>query len=108
MPSILAWRRRVILSWLSGSYEMLPVTSAFSIPPIRCSRPGVPGIAHGRASVSGSRRYGWNTGAPSAVTSFGSVANSTLRSGSSAVLGSRHGSDPFARYPSDRTMTGVR
>ena len=26
--------------------------SAFSMPPIRCSRPGVPGTAHGRASVS--------------------------------------------------------
>ena len=25
---------------------------------MRCSRPGVPGIAHGRASVSGSRAYG--------------------------------------------------
>ena len=34
------------------------MTSAFSRPPIRCSRPAVPGIAHGRASVSGSRRKG--------------------------------------------------
>ena len=32
--------------------------SAFSSPPIRCSSPGVPGTAHGRASVSGSRAYG--------------------------------------------------
>ena len=31
---------------------MLPWPSAFSSPPTRCSRPGVPGIAHGRASVS--------------------------------------------------------
>ena len=45
-------------SWLSGSYETFPVPSAFSSPPIRCSRPGVPGIAHGRARVSASRRYG--------------------------------------------------
>ncbi len=48
-------RMRTIRSWLSGSYETFPVTSAFSSPPIRCSRPGVPGIAHWRASVSGSR-----------------------------------------------------
>ena len=34
--------------------------SAFSRPPIRCSSPGVPGDAHFRASVSGSRSYGWN------------------------------------------------
>ena len=27
-------------------------------PPMRCSRPAVPGTAHGRASVSGSRSYG--------------------------------------------------
>ena len=36
-----------------GRTRSLPVTSAFSSPPIRCSRPGVPGIAHGRASVYG-------------------------------------------------------
>ena len=35
-------------SWLSGSYETFPVPSAFSSPPIRCSRPGVPGIARPR------------------------------------------------------------
>ena len=40
---------------------MLPVPSSFSMPPMRCIRPGVPGIAHGRASVSGSRRYGQNS-----------------------------------------------
>src|SRR2546430_3342699 len=39
---------------------MLPVTSCFSIPPMRCSSPGVPGRTHGRASVAGSRRYGKN------------------------------------------------
>ena len=33
---------------------------------MRCSRPAVPGTAHGRASVSGSRRYGWKI-PPSAV-----------------------------------------
>ena len=43
----------------SASYEIAPVTSAFSSPPIRCSSPAVRD-AHGRASVSGSRRYGWN------------------------------------------------
>src|SRR5881392_363056 len=40
---------------------MLPVGSAFSMPPMRCSSPGVPGTAHGRASVCGSRRYGRNS-----------------------------------------------
>ncbi len=34
------------------------MTSCFSIPPMRCSRPGVPGRTHGRARVAGSRRYG--------------------------------------------------
>ena len=34
---------------------------------MRCSRPGVPGIAHGRASVAGSRRYGRNVVPSSAV-----------------------------------------
>jgi len=34
----------------------LPLPSCFSSPPTRCSRPGVPGTAHGRARVSGSRR----------------------------------------------------
>ena len=38
-----ARRSRTMWSWLSGSYEMLPVTSAFSSPPMRCSRPGRPG-----------------------------------------------------------------
>jgi len=35
------------------------VMSSFSTPPMRCSRPRRPGTAHGRASVFGSRRYGW-------------------------------------------------
>ncbi len=33
---------------------------AFSKPPMRCISPGVPGMAHGRASRS-SRAYGWKT-----------------------------------------------
>ena len=92
MASIRAARVRTMKSWFAGSYEMSPVLSAFSRPPIRCSRPGVPGIAHGRAMVSGSRRYGRN--APSSA--FGSVANSTRRSGSDPTSGSSHGSEPFA------------
>ena len=36
--------------------------SAFSRPPMRCSSPAVPGIAHGRARVCSSRRYGQNSG----------------------------------------------
>ena len=68
------------------------MTSAFSSPPMRCSSPGVPGIAHGRASVSGSRRYGMN-----APSWFGSVANSTPKSGIASGSGISHGSEPFAR-----------
>ena len=34
----------------------LAVSRAFSMPPMRCCSPSVPGIAHGRARVSGSRR----------------------------------------------------
>ncbi len=65
--------------------------------------PGVPGIAHGRASVSGSRRYGQNSS-----PWLGSVANGTEMSGNASMSGSTHGSAPFARYPSVRSMTGVR
>ena len=66
---------------------------AFSRPPMRCSRPFVPGIAHGRASVSASRAYGWNV-------SPLSCANSTSIFGSDAMSGTSHGSAPFARYAS--------
>ena len=52
MPATFCARSCVIRSWFSASYETLPVSFAFSSPPMRCSRPGVPGIAHGRASVS--------------------------------------------------------
>ena len=53
---------------------------------------GRPGIAHGRASVSGSRLYGRK---PS--SSFGSVANVVEMSGSDSTSGMSHGSEPFAR-----------
>ena len=68
---------------------------AFSRPPMRCSSPGVPGIAHGRASVSGSRLYAWNS-PPSAE------ANSTSIGASDDTSGTSHGSAPFARYASLR------
>ena len=42
----------VISWWLAGSYDTLPVMASFSRPPMRCSSPGVPGTAHGRAKVS--------------------------------------------------------
>ena len=45
MPSTLAWRMRTMRSWLVGSYEMFPVPSCFSNPPMRCSSPAVPGTA---------------------------------------------------------------
>ena len=61
MPATFCARSCVIRSWFSGSYATLPVSFCFSSPPMRCSRPGVPGIAHGRASVSGSRLYGRNS-----------------------------------------------
>ena len=38
---------------------------------MRCIRPGVPGSAHARARVSGSRRYGQNTSSPVGVVWFG-------------------------------------
>ena len=41
--------------------------SAFSMPPMRCSSPGVPGTAHGRARVFGSRWNGRNGGPAAAV-----------------------------------------
>ncbi|SHY79279.1 Uncharacterised protein [Mycobacteroides abscessus subsp. abscessus] len=46
IPSILSWRNRTMRSWLAGSYEILPEPLAFSRPPMRCSRPGVPGTAN--------------------------------------------------------------
>ena len=49
---------------------------------MRCIRPGVPGIAHGRASVSGSRRYGQNTS-----PWLGSVANGVEMSGRESDVG---------------------
>ena len=75
---------------------------------MRCISPGVPGIAHGRASVSASRRYGQNTSLPARSTALSSVWNGTEMSGRSSTFGSRHGSEPLARYPSDRRITGVR
>ena len=76
---------------------MLPEPSAFSMPPMRCSSPGVPGTAQGRANVCGSRLYGQKTSVPSASTWLVAVANSTARSGSSDMSGTRHGSEPLAR-----------
>ncbi len=66
---------------------------------MRCSRPGVPGTANWRASVSGSRAYGWNGSSGLAkVCSIG---------GSEPTSGIRHGSEPLAIAPSDNTITGV-
>ena len=72
------------------------MTSAFSSPPIRCSRPGVPGSAQVRASVSGSRRYGWKTS-----PSFGTSANAGSIAARSAASGISHGSEPFASEASE-------
>src|SRR3989344_3651036 len=70
------------------------------MPPIRCSNPGVPGIAQGRASVFSSRTKGRK--GPSLDCGW-----RTLILGSFEISGSFHGSEPFARYPSDRKKTGV-
>ena len=78
---------------------MLPVTSCFSMPPMRCSSPGVPGRTHGRASVAGSRRYGKK---PSLE-----VRNWTSIGGSVSGSGISHGSEPLARKPSLSTITGT-
>jgi hypothetical protein len=51
---------------------------------------------HGRASVVSSRMYGRNSS-----PSFGSVAKSTLISGSESGSGTSQGSEPFARYASE-------
>ena len=53
-------------------------------------------MAHGRARVSASRKYGMNS-----PSWFGSVANSVAIDGSVARSGNSHGSEPFARYASD-------
>src|SRR5262245_64700903 len=68
---------------------MVPAPSAFSIPPIRCSRPGVPGMAQGRARVRGLRRNGRNSGLPSSpAQSFGLEKENSSRSlGRSATAG---------------------
>ena len=66
----------------------------------------MPGIAHARASVSGSRTYGQNS--PESLSAFGSAANSTLRSGSVSTSGISHGSEPLAIAPSESSSTGVR
>ena len=69
---------------------------------------GVPGIAHGRANVSGSRRYGQNSVVPSSLVWFISVANGTEMSGNESMSGNNQGSLPLAMYPSLSRMTGVR
>ena len=53
-------------------------------------------MAHGRASVSGSRRYGQNSVVPSSLVWFISVAKGTEMSGSEAMSGSSQGSLPLA------------
>ena len=73
---------------------------------MRCSSPGVPGTAHGLASVSSSRRYGQNSSEPSGE--FGPVANAGSNVGSVPASGTCHGSDPLASEPSDSRITGVR
>ena len=86
----------------------MPRPSAFSSPPIRCSRPGgARDRAHGLASVSASRRYGQNSAEPSGA--FGSVAKPGSMLGSVVdASGTCHGSEPLASEPSDSRITGVR
>ena len=66
---------------------------------MRCSRPGVPGLTHGRASVTSSRLYG---------SRLSSSLWSTRTSGSSSSdRGSCQGSAPFAMKPSESSITGT-
>ena len=81
----------VIYWWLSVSYETLPVPSSFSRPPILCSKPGVPGIAHGRAFVWKSLKNGKN---PSSVLYL--VVRFVPSSLRLSISGSFHGSEPVA------------
>ena len=57
-------------------------------------------MAQGRASVSSSRKYGWKS--PFGSAKAGSIGRI------SSTFGSSHGSEPFARYASERRNTGVR
>jgi len=52
MRATFSARSRTIVSWFSGSYETPPVSLSFSRPPMRCSRPGVPGLTQSRAIES--------------------------------------------------------
>src|SRR3954452_20834653 len=63
-------------------------------------------MAHGRARVSESRRYGQNSPDPSGA--LGSVANPGSTDSRVSASGTFHGSEPLARAPSESTMTGVR
>ncbi|CAB4750233.1 unannotated protein [freshwater metagenome] len=67
---------------------------------MRCSIPLVPGIAQGRARVSGLRKYGRKSSCVS--------ANSTDKSGNVATSGIFQGSEPLAMYPSESKNTGTR
>ena len=62
---------------------------------MRCSRPLVPGTAHGRASVSGSRWYGRKLPVDSG-------AFFTAIEGMSLICGIFHGSAPVAKNASLR------
>jgi hypothetical protein len=70
---------------------MLPVSTAFSMPPMRCIRPGVPGLIHGRTPRS-SRLKG------SSVSSgpFLSARNATGNGAKVLGSGTFHGSAAFA------------
>ena len=85
--------------WLGPSEETAAPLFCFSSPPIRCSSPGVPGIANIRAIVLSSRLYG--------IKPSGFVTNSLGNVGSVSRSGIRQGSVPCAIYPSVRTITGV-
>ena len=69
---------------------------AFSMPPIRCCRPAVPGMAQGRARVSGSRLYGRKTSLPALSVALVVVANSGSIGGIADRSGTSHGSAPLA------------
>jgi len=60
-------RRFTTRPWLNANH--IGKNRPNSSPPIRCSNPGVPGIAQGRPIVASSRRYGAKSSAPAAACS---------------------------------------
>jgi hypothetical protein len=66
---------------------MLPVPGFFSMPPMRCIRPGVPGLIHGRAPFS-SRLKGSSSPSGPFFSSRNFAGNGVKLAGSGTFHGS--------------------